>query len=203
MRVKAEVMCELLDKDSRIVKVLRFESRSFVKNFMNMLYAILCKTTSPAKDLDGNNTQWVGAAENKTGHWCHYNFKIILDEGRDDAGIIVGSGSTAVTPDDYRLESKIPHGDGDNQLHYYETQLLDPAVADGEAEVKVRRAFINYGSVPVTVSEVGLVNNPVHYYEDVHSMPGPRLLARDVLSSPVTLDPGCSLHVTYRIYVGV
>lgn len=205
MRVAAEVICELLDGRSRPVKTLRFESRSFVKNFMNMLYAILCKTTSPAKDLNGNDTQWVGYRENFTDRWTHHTFRMLLSEGYDKGGIIVGSGTASVTPDDYRLASQIPHGEADGQLYYHEGEILEPSTTDSEAEFRVRRKFVNRGGVTVTVREVGLVNNPMHLHDGggVNDMPGARLLARDVLPSEISIDPLYGLLVTYRIYVSV
>lgn len=203
MRITAEVICELLDKHSRPVKVLRFKSKSFVKNFMNMLYAILCKTTSPAKDLDGNDTQWVGYRENLEDRYTHHHFGMYFSEGNDRDSIIVGSGTAAVTPDDYNLASKIPHGEGNGQLYYHEAEITEPNTTDSEAEVKIRRKFVNLGSVTVTVREVGLVNNPTHYHHYTQEMPGPRLLARDILPSEVAIDPLYGLLVTYRIYVSV
>ena len=119
------------------------------------------------------------------------------NDGDDTYGIMVGTGNSPVSDDDYALESKIPHGDGDNLLHYGAHTFGDVEVGTNYARFKVSRSFTNNGSVAITVYEFGLgVRN---YWKDVHGIRKDLklLIARDVVSDGVIVNPADTLVVSY------
>jgi len=101
--------------------------------------------------------------------------------------IILGSGTTEPTPEDYRLESQIT------------TNLsCDNVSVSRNTTVKTYTAtFSNSGTSPITVTEIGYVSrtgygtNPITY-DDF-------LMDRTVLETPITIPAGESRTVTYEL----
>ena len=75
-------------------------------------------------------------------------------------GIVPGTGSSAVSSSDYKLEYQVPHGTGDNQLDYQLTTPDTTADYIGDSYVfSLTRQFINQGSVDITIREVAVYGN--------------------------------------------
>lgn len=117
-------------------------------------------------------------------------------------GILVGSGNTAFSADDYVLASIIAHsseGATDGTLGY---RGMSPATKTYNATSKVwtsvlAREFKNGGlsTTTLTVREVGLAWSGGLFSSSGNTF----LTARDVLGSPVTVAPGQVLTVNYEI----
>ena len=110
----------------------------------------------------------------------------------DSLGPVVGSGTTAVTIDDYKLDTKIAHGTGSGQLSHGAVSFNAPQTSGQSRYFEVVRAFTNNSGDTVTVREIGLHmnNEPSSYFY---------LCLRDVLGSAIDVENTKVLTVTYRI----
>lgn len=113
------------------------------------------------------------------------------------SGVYFGSGSTAETADDYKLESPITSG------LTIQNQASVNISYDSDGVYTAFAAFVvtNTSDAEITIREVGLfgelagkfsTSSASIYYR-------PCLLERQVLSDPITIAPGTSKLVTYKI----
>jgi len=184
------------DRTGKVVRRIRRESKSFVKNFMNILHSLFTGADISIVDTYGTSRTIPYAFKDVDNYLTETT--VLAPEGNDLIGILVGSGTTPPTPDDYSLESKIPHGDGDNQLHYYDVVVSNVLISGNEMAIEIERSFDNNGTVDVTVREVGLVLEIDYKSGGVYDSAFV-LILRDVLDSPVTVLAGGSLTVKYTI----
>jgi hypothetical protein len=206
VRVRAEVIVEVDGKE-----VYRGSSRSFVANLAKVLWGMF---NAPVQNVEGAVASCTITAPDGTSQtiWTEWHSPGIyygrggtpmaMNAPNDDDsyGIVVGSGTTPVSPTDYKLSSKIPHGAGVGQLDY-ETHSTASSYSGTSSYVEISRSFINRSGSDVIVREVGLVarsywggSGGTNVAQDIKY-----LIARDVLPSPVTVKPLGSLTVRYRI----
>ena len=190
------------NKDGEIIKEYEKDARSFVKNFLTALYSSLINGTVSLVDVNGNtisNTGIIGVWSNwcnaGKASWCDGGtmklggagyLELNAPEGNDSYGIVVGTGTTPVSPDDYKLEQKIPHGSGDNQLYYYPCDVLDLEVEGNKVIQKIQRRFENQGSVDLDINEIGLQALVKNSSDNIYYV----LIVRDVLSEPISIPSG-------------
>jgi hypothetical protein len=124
----------------------------------------------------------------------------LAPSGNDSYGIIVGSGTTPFSMNQYALASKIPHGTGSGQLSYGPSSFddfgVDTSVSPPVYRFRLVRSFSNASTSNVTINEVGLavsqtVGNTSYYY----------LIARDVLPTSYTVPVGGSATVAITLEV--
>jgi hypothetical protein len=114
-----------------------------------------------------------------------------------DAGISVGTGSTAATEDDWQLENTLTTG-----INITLTETAYGNDAPGIPYVQYKITVTNTGSEPITVKEIG-------YKQTVGSVKYPGattdtntkvfLLDRTVLDTPVTIAAGDAGIITYKL----
>ena len=186
MEVKEVLEYELIvrDKNGKIIYHKSGKSKSYVANYNKLIYAFMGNSVN-VTDTGGTSITV------STADLANNDVKAI--EGDDNYGILFGTGTTAPAPGDYKLESKISHGDGDNLLHYYATSCTAPTTEGTTTYFTVERSAKNNGTVDITINEVGLVLKVV-----VGGTPKYVLIARDVLTSPPTLTPGSTLTFRYK-----
>jgi len=195
--VSYEVMVE---KDGKVLKKVEGECKSFLKNFIAWLNAFFENATTPITDMpvtkaDGSTTTifYSGAKEAP-----------FFGAGNGEAGvavrgILVGSGTTTPTPNDYWLASFISHGTGAGQLQYGE-QTYTRAYVDGNYSIfKVSRVFTNASGGDVSVNEIGYALTLWDAGGDSIYI----LILRDVLASTVVVPDGATLTVRYTIRASV
>ena len=104
--------------------------------------------------------------------------------------IIFGTGTTPVTVEDYRIETPITSG---LVIAAQPTTLVNKtAYSNGRYSYKTRSAINNTSAANITISEIALnaPSNLVRTY--------PCCVYREVLSSPITLEPGDTVLVEYE-----
>lgn len=121
---------------------------------------------------------------------------IIEATSSGDHGILIGTGTTAFSPENYGMGTKIVSGIGSGQMSYV---AMAASSATYTADTKtwaatVARIFNNNSGGSITVGEVGLVT-----FTTVQSMAAYWLVERSVLSPTVAVADGAQLTVTYTI----
>jgi hypothetical protein len=172
---------ELRDNKGRIVKRGKQHMKSWVKAWLHAIYAYLAYTSISALDTSGNSRN------------IDYSAIIRLNAGAGTSafGIVVGSSDTPVTRDDYKLGSQIAHGSGTGQLMYGAVSFDTPTAYSTGYLFRAIRVFTNNSGADITVKEIGLYANFASYYF---------CIARDVLTTPVTIPNGYSWTVRYNFY---
>jgi hypothetical protein len=194
VKARAEVIIEVGGRE-----VYRGPSRSFVKN-LGLIITGMWRNRGDgtsaiyATVVNLNGSPASAIVERKTyGPISPMAFN--APDNYDTYGVVVGSGTTPVSPDDYNLASKIPHGTGAGQLDY-DTHTVASSYSSTSSFVEICRTFVNKSSSDVVVREVGLI---ARAHDDYAGVDVKYLIARDVLPSPVTVKPLGSLAVRYRI----
>jgi len=194
--IGAEIEIEVRDKNGRLLEHKKQESRSFLKQFLQMLYGEM-----NAENLSQNIIS-ITTTGGGTSNYPSYTdtskpfFRVTSPSGNDYYGILVGESDEPVEYDDYNLKSKIPNGTGAGQLSYQECTLEEPYKDGTEYKFKITRAFVNNSGATITVKEVGI--GAAWKQPSIVA-----LLIRDVLASPTSIPDGATLTVRYYIKVSV
>jgi hypothetical protein len=109
--------------------------------------------------------------------------------------IILGSGDTPPTPDDYCLDSWIPTTD----LKIVTYGAINCKGYDDDIIGGLWGAFYNYTNENITVKEIGIIVDSF-YYQDNSSIHTKYLLGREVFENPVIIKPqeGCTFNFTIK-----
>lgn len=121
--------------------------------------------------------------------------------GEGEIGIQVGTGNAAFSFEDINLAARIGSGNGAGQLSYGTSAPVESATWDNALKTftfVVERYFNNNSGNDITVKESGLVN----HFHFTYGYSGAYysyyfLLARDILTSPITLVDTEQLRITY------
>ena len=109
-------------------------------------------------------------------------------------GIVVGTDNTVESIDDYRMVALVLNGTAAGQLQY-QAQLQGVATFNAVSKMWSKewtRSFHNIGGGAITIREIGC-------YKYISSTTTLNALCtiRDVLASPITLNTGEKLTITY------
>jgi hypothetical protein len=109
--------------------------------------------------------------------------------------IILGSGDTPPTPDDYCLDNWIPTTD----LKIVTYGAINCKGYDDDIIGGLWGAFYNYTNENITVKEIGIIVDSF-YYQDNSSIHTKYLLGREVFENPVIIKPqeGCTFNFTIK-----
>lgn len=115
-------------------------------------------------------------------------------------GILVGTGDTAFSVDQYALATQIAHGNAASQLYYQNMAASAPAYTAGTKtwETTHSRVFNNNSGGSITVKEVGIQVYMVPWTSG-SSGDWYYMIERSVLDPTVAVANGAQLTVTYEI----
>lgn len=118
--------------------------------------------------------------------------------GQDIVGIVVGTGVTAESFEDYKLDTKVANGTGAGQLVYVqsETHVITWTAGTKVLKDELVRYFNNNSGADIIVNEVGILCNAY-----VAQQGNVWLQARDKLGTGVTVPDSGQLKVTYTIQI--
>ena len=128
--------------------VIELPFRSFVNNFLKVT-SIYGFPTDPGP----NRYQ---RAWDYTTVEASYGATTGTFNGTRIAGLQVGSSATAVTPDDYKLGSVIPHGTTAGTLFKGGMSRTGIVGGTNEQHITLYRDFLNQGTTNVDINEIGL-----------------------------------------------
>jgi len=191
---------EVRDKNGNLISKRKGRSKSLLRNFALMLRGLM------AGNIAGvvSNSYWnikvkVTATDGTTFDYPNLpsyddakNAPSAMEasalERTDKYGVVVGTGSTPVTRDDYKLESQVPNGFADGQLVHGKTTVEDVDGDPPSSVFRIIRTFTNEGSTTITIYEIGLIVKAQDKYV---------LIARDVLDTPQDVPAAATLTVRY------
>lgn len=218
----ARLILERLDKDGGLLERREQPARSFLRNFIGLLYCAHAQITYNAPysmtDITGtaravDSQAWdlsdsraakgnlmVAAAPGLAGVTCpngnrYFRSNNLAQKG-ENIGIQVGTGTAPPTPTDNALAARIAHGRATGQLEYGGCELIGIAFADPNGEFTIRRYFTNASGGSITVNEVGIHSIGTDSYT-VSLCVWAFLIARDVVSPGVAVANNELLRVTY------
>jgi hypothetical protein len=194
------------DANGKTIKYRRYRSDSFVGNLLKIIARILGNVTTTSVSDTTNIVNFIAGHEIKRLDGTNFpNIKvwnsnpISYGAGNDSGGIVVGSGTTAVTLNDFRLVSKISHGTSAGQLQYGATSISNMVMTDPDVwYFFISRLFTNATTADITISEVGIIGSLLRISGTTLTTTLV-LIVRDVLEEPIILAPSESTLIQYRV----
>jgi len=123
-----------------------------------------------------------------------YIMRAAIPAANSTYGIQVGTGSTAVSEDDYQLATQIAHEAGAGQLYYQACTVTGPTAITGGYREAIARQFDNSSGGSITVEEVGLAI----LFSDSTPTSHAGLILRDLTGSVAIADAASKLF-TYQV----
>ena len=152
-----------------------YPMHSFVSNFLAMLQCGF--GYNPSIDI-----------KNRSGATGDQPLKeIIAGSNNQDCGIILGSGDTPVSVQDFALESPI-------SVECQSVAVEGDQLISGFYVIDVHRIFTNDSGNNLTIKEIGI-------FSGAYLSGTPWMIIRDVLETPEQFDAGDEKHVIY--YIGI
>jgi len=182
------IYIEVRDASGKVIHRHRQPGRSFLYNFMFILYTAFLGQSGVGPECPGSSCPTCSPFD-ITGA----NLSVSAPQGNDTYGILIGSGNTPNNALTCQLANKIPN----SQVTYGSTSVQFPqGVGPGTnpITITITRQFTNNSGNSVTVAEVGLA---------IYGAGQGPLIARDVLTSPVTVPNNGILQVTYEIQLQI
>lgn len=178
-------------KDGSIRERRVLKSKSFVRQFLELLWIqayqipeLVCYELRDTSNVLQNIPQ------------SGYIFACNALVNDDTFGIIVGTGTTAPTIDDYAIETQIMDGAGGGQLEYGTVTYGIPASDATTSQFTITRDFANASGGAITVNEIALYVKG-YLYEDLH-LTYYFMTIRDVIGGGISVPNGETLTVNYR-----
>lgn len=147
-KIIAYISVEVRDRQGRLISFQQKEANSLVANFINLLYV-------QASGASLGNVKEIGGV-NKTATGHAYTFACYAATGVILSGIVVGTGTAAVTISDYCLGTRIAHGVASGQLNYLAQVIQVPALSGGTNSFLLTRGFTNTSGSTISVHETGI-----------------------------------------------
>lgn len=148
MKIVAYIESEVRDKDGKLLHHEKKEANSLVRAFIDLLYVQMAQLTLVSMK------QTSGAAANIPVGSANLSAVAAANDATN--GIVVGTGTAAVTVTDYALQTKINNGSGAGQLNHLVTTFTTPATVGSTHSFTISRGFTNLSGNSISVSEVGL-----------------------------------------------
>lgn len=172
-------------------------AKAITKNWIMNFIQNIAASAYTFKNLAGSS---VAGTASFTGQSFTKAANCVGGAGVTDMGIVVGSGDTAVSADDYSLAQLISSGSGSGELSYLAhsstSAIAKLSVLEGKAYATYVRDFTNNSAAAVTVKEAGLVAKTGVTTEGVETA-GSYLLAR-WLTGDATVNPGETLRIYFK-----
>lgn len=177
---------EVRDREGKLLKRIRSKSRSYIKQWNQLIYVQCgCISNLAMKDAGGSSINV---------DYSSQNFRMDGAAGDAYKGVAFGTGSTAVTISDFQLATLITHGVGSGLLDYLANTLSVPSVSGSSCSFLLTRTAVNSSGAAITVREIGIgfvaydLTN-IHYF----------LAIRDVLPTSLSVPDDGAITVVYTI----
>lgn len=186
-QMRLDYLVEVTDKNGKVIQRIAAPSRSFVRQWYEVMRTQAAQAGMTIKDTGGTD-RGVGISIN--------NLYAKAGIGVTIYGLRIGKGTTAVTISDYALESPIEEGTGLDQFEHQLTTITLPAVVGSTCSFTISRSMLNSSGATITgIKEIGCYMRMAAAYYG--------LGFRDVLPSAIYVPHGGAITVTYTIGVTV
>ena len=167
---------EIKEGDIVIKKIRPRKCKSFTRNFSYLVFASFGFGYVTA--VDTSNVTTASTMRGITNGGV-YIFKVTTGtSGITTSGVLVGTGSTTPTINDYAMETLIAHGTSAGELQYGATTVGSPSATANTATFRTTRIFTNGSGGSITVEEIGLVcytgviDGASYYFLIIHDVTG-------------------------------
>lgn len=140
--------------------------------------------------VSGQSNSCCNVQLNTKANYCPYMGRLstIANIGYPETGVIIGSGTTPPTVNDYKLENRIVSS------NISSSAVVTSWIPATGVRLVSKITIVNNGSTAVTIGEVGLCTNN-GASGDAYCC----LIERTVLDSPVTIPAGGVGQITYTV----
>ena len=190
MRITLVYKLTIRDRRGRIIRrIRRRQARSFVIAFLLHLQGAWDRISINITDI-GNVVRSVYFPGSVVENWMNADGPL----GDANYGPVVGSGTTAPAPANYKLETQIAHGNGVGQLSHQETAVDDVSIGATTCILRIRRNFNNNSGAPVDIKEIGL-----YCWSRFAIGAAYFCLIRDVLAATFSVPAGGTAQLEYAL----
>jgi len=188
--VGATIELIVKDKDGKITDHRGpMRSRSFVRQFLELLWVQTLQVNELLPTVSVRDTSNTLRDLGESG----FTFACEGGAGIVTKGVIVGTGNTAPTINDYTIETLIAHGVGGGQLQYGAVAFGAPASDATTSRFTITRDFANGSGGAITVNEIALYSEGFLYNTHLYFM-----TIRDVIGGGIAIPNGQTLTVNYQ-----
>lgn len=179
------------DKQGKVIRRIRKRKcSSYVRQIIDMLHTHMGQIDTTVVDT-GGTSRTMSYSTTFAGN----NFMCNAGATVTTHGIRAGTGTAAVTINDYALQTPIAEGSGAGQLSHGVTAISAQATVGSSREFTVARSFTNNSGASITVNEVALY---VRFIDTLNASYY-AMIERSLLT--FTVANGASATVTYTISV--
>jgi len=179
------------DPDGNVISDTgRKPSRSFVIQFLEFIYIMFKAIAdySTRTDITGAENYYYRDA------WqCVNHLRLDAEINNSLYGLVVGTGDTAETNTDYKLETQLTEGAGVGEITHGAMVIGTAGVAGANVDLVMNRAFTNNLGAAIVVKEAGM------YVRQTYSPGYSFCIVRDVFPGPVNVPDRCSLMIIYTM----
>ena len=175
------------DRNGKVISRERRRSRSFVKQWNQLVYVHMSQTSLNITDTGGTSRSIEPG---------DYLFRMVAAAEETAKGIRVGTGINAVAIDDYALDTPIAEGSGGGQMNHLACTVADYVVAAPSCSFLVSRSIVNNSGAEITVREAGI-------YMEIKFATYFGCATRDVFGAPQAVPNGGTITVNWTLKVTV
>lgn len=207
-----------IDLERKNIRIQEQQSRSWLLNFISMLYLYSYNTAGTSgislKDIT-NTTRTITGGDQARGDLCMvypggvaraHNLAMGNNQINSSgaipawkASIVVGSNNTPVSPTDYALANQILNGTATGRLLYGGAELYGLTISHPNGSFTIRRYFTNQSGGDVTIRECGIYT--IGYYTE--NAQYSYCICRDIVSPDVVVADTEILCVEYTVQITV
>lgn len=184
---------EVKDRQGKLLSRERRRSRSFVEQY-NRFINFFAEATDKVIVDTGGTSRTLDRDTNAAS-----KMRINAAANSSDAGIVVGTGTTAVAIANRALATQILEGISTGQLTHGAVTIGSPSVSAPDCSFTATRIFTNGSGATITVKEIGIYVWDV----DTGSIVRHFCIIRDVLAATQDVPDGGAITVVYTIKVTV
>ena len=116
------------------------------------------------------------------------------------SGIVVGTGTNAVTVTDFALQTPIADGTDSGQLEYLSCGMTNYRISGNTGSFDIERLFRNSSGGSITINEIALYGGSIDFNGiALYSNPRSFCLIRDLVSPGFTLNDGLYLRAIFTL----
>jgi len=173
------------DRSGKVISRKRGKSKSYLNAWNKLVYVQMSQVNATIKDTGGTDR-----SVNVHGD----TFAMYAAAAVTTYGIRVGTGNTAVTINDYALETLIAEGAGAGQMNHLATSVDVSVVSAPHCYFLVSRTIVNNSGGLITCRESGIYARAASFYACV---------VRDVFGAAQDVPDGGSIIINYTLRVTV